>query len=143
MELRIKLLDKNCMPTKGHADDAGIDLRARIPKLISIGQHQTIKIPTGICVDIPKGHMGDVRPRSGLSSQGIVAEIGTIDCGYTGEIVAIITNNSSTPFHINPYDRIGQLVVTPISVVHKIVVVDKLDIESERGENGFGSTGIK
>lgn len=143
MQLKIKLLDNNCMPFKKHIDDAGFDLRANINKLVlSVGQFQTVCIPSGMCVEIPQGYVGHVLPRSSLAKQGVVAEIGTIDTGYTGEVQIIITNNSNVPFHIVKYDRIAQLIVSPIANISALEVVQTLN-ESERSNNGFGSTGVK
>lgn len=140
MELNIVLLDKDCPPFKRYADDAGIDLRARIPKLISISQHSTVTILTGICVEIPKGHMGHICGRSSMNKAGIHCMIGTIDAGYTGEISVCLTNTTDIPFHVNPYDRIAQLIIMPIEVVNKINIVEKLAV-TERADSGFGSTG--
>jgi dUTP pyrophosphatase len=140
IKLDICLLDKNCMPYKKYETDTGMDLKARIPKLISLSQFQTLKIPTGIAVQVPDGYALQVRPRSGLAVQGVVAEIGTIDNSYRGEINVILTNNSVQPLHINPYDRIAQLVVEKV-YIPTINIVDTLE-QTERGDNGFGSTGI-
>lgn len=142
MELDITLLDAQCIPFKKYVSDAGIDLKARIQKLVSISQFSTESIPTGICVDIPAGHVGIVAPRSSMNKIGVSSEIGIIDEGYTGEIIACITNNSSTPYHIQPYDRIAQLLIVPIASVTKINIKETLP-EKERGDAGFGSTGVR
>lgn len=140
VDIKMVLLDKACVPFKAHDNDAGMDVKARIQSLISISQFATVKIPIGICVEIPPGHMGILLPRSSMASSGIVVESPSIDAGYTGEIQAIVTNNSSVPYHINPYDRIAQLVVVPIAQIDKIVFVNELQ-ETDRGGDGFGSTG--
>jgi dUTP pyrophosphatase len=140
MDLKIKLLDVNCAPTRAYTHDAGLDLYARIDELISIGQHQTIKIPTGICVEIPEGKVGLLLPRSSFNVKGLIEPIGTIDAGYRGEISACITNSTDEPYHLNPYDRIAQLVIVPFEQIDDITFVDELS-PSERGEGGFGSSG--
>lgn len=140
MDLKVKLLHEHAVPYKAHADDAGCDLKAKIPKLISLGQFSTTLVPTGVCVEIPRDHVGLLLPRSSMNKAGIGCEVGVIDAGYTGEISVCLTNNTATPYHVNPFDRIAQLVVMPIVPVNKIVFVDKFDT-TERGDAGFGSSG--
>lgn len=140
MNLNVKLLDKQCIPTRAYVGDAGLDLYARIPKLISIGQHTTAKIPTGICVEIPQGYVGLLLPRSSYNVKGLIEPVGTIDSGYRGEISAAITNATDVPYHVNPYDKIAQLVIVPIAQIDSLNFVDELS-KSERGVNGFGSSG--
>lgn len=140
MDLKVKLLDLKCAPTRAYQHDAGIDLYAKIPKLISIGQHQTEKIPVGICVEIPEGCVGLLLPRSSYNVKGLVEPVGTIDAGYRGEISACIVNTTDTPYHVNPYDKIAQLVIMPITQIDNVVFVQELT-PSERGESGFGSSG--
>jgi len=140
MKLNVKVLDTNCVPYKKYKDDAGIDLKARIPKLLSISQFSTETIPTGVCVDIPPGHVGFITPRSNMNKLGVSCELGTIDEGYTGELAVCITNKTNTPYHINPYDRIGQLIIVPFYCVTELNIVDDLP-SKERGDKGFGSTG--
>lgn len=141
VEIKIKLVDENCMPYKKYETDSGMDLRARIPRLISLGQWDTKIIPSGICIELPEGYEAEIKPRSGLSSQGVVAEIGTIDNEYRGEIGIILTNNSSKPYHIEPYERIAQLTIKEI-IKPKLTITNSLT-DTNRGSNGFGSTGRK
>jgi dUTP pyrophosphatase len=140
MDLQIKLLDEKCMPYKKYQNDAGLDLKARISKLISVSQFSTIKIPTGVCVNIPQGYVGLITPRSSMNEIGVSSELGTIDEGYTGELSVCLTNNTSTPYHINPYDRIAQFVLVPVYSVTNLIVTDELPTK-DRGDNGYGSTG--
>jgi len=140
MELKIKVLDQKCLPERKHKGDAGFDLHARIPKVISVGQFSTVEIPSGICVEIPPGYVGDIRPRSSLSKISVVAEIGTIDAGYRGELKILLTNCSGKPYHVQPYERVAQLVIMPLAPIESMVIVSELS-ESERGMNGLGSTG--
>lgn len=140
MNLNIKLLDKNCLPYKKYATDAGVDLKARIPKLVSISQFSTVAIPTGVCIDIPTGHFGLCTPRSSMNKLGVSSEVGTVDEGYTGELIVCVTNKTSTPYHIQPYDRIAQLIIIPCANVTNLIEVGEIP-NKERGNNGYGSTG--
>lgn len=131
--------------TKGFDSDVGIDIQASIDQRISISQFDTVKIPTGIIAKPKPGHFIMIAPRSGLASKGIVAEIGIVDPDYTGEIMVNVTNNSSNPFLIQPYDRIAQLIVLPFACIDLSDIKYAADITvpcSGRGTNGFGSTGI-
>lgn len=141
MKLKMKVLDTNCLPYKKYATDRGIDVRARLKDRISVSQLSTVKIPTGIAIQVPNDYTVFVLPRSGLSSQGISAEIGTID-DFTGEISVNLTNNTNQPFIVQPYDRIAQLVMVKTELIEGFDIVKELD-ETDRGANGFGSTGIK
>lgn len=141
--IKIKKLNGNAtIPTRSHATDAGLDLYASERAWVDEGT----LIRTGIAIDIPPGFEGTVRPRSGLtSSTGLRVQLGTVDSGYIGEIKVIadcITHDDigdqSYPVYIG--DKIAQLVISPIETP-KVEVVDEFDSESERGENGFGSTG--
>ncbi len=138
--MKIKLLDKKCMPYKKYENDAGLDLRARIDDEVRFYPNMRMTITTGICVDIMPGLVGDIRPRSGLVKEfGLVAQYGTIDAGYTGEIAVTLINISTRPATIRPYERIAQLVIHPI-LIPTIQLVDNLGV-TDRGKNGFGSTG--
>lgn len=138
--MKIVLLDKKCEPFKAHPQDAGFDLKARISETIYMHPNMRVTIPTGICIAVPKGYVGDIRPRSGIvKDRGLVAQYGTVDSGYTGEVKVTIINLSTKHQTIEPYERIAQLVVLPIATF-ELEYVDKLD-ETERGNNGFGSTG--
>jgi len=141
MNLKIKLYDLKCALTRAYTKDAGLDCYARIPNRISISQHTTVKIPLGFSVEIPEYHVGDLRPRSGHSAKGITVGYGTIDCGYTGEIYAVVTNTTDAPYIIEPYEKIAQLVIVPIGHIDEIEFVTELE-QTDRGTNGFGSSGL-
>ena len=136
--MKIKLLDPDCMPYKKYSTDAGIDLRASKDAIIHPGD--TLKIGAGIAVEIPSGYVGDIRPRSSISTRGLILPIGTVDAGYAGEIGIILINASNRAQMITRGERIAQLVVTPC-LIEEIEIVDELP-ESERGAQGFGSTGV-
>lgn len=139
VEMKIKLLDPLCLPYKKYESDSGMDLKARIPKLVSLGQHSTLLVPTGVCIQLPEGYEALVRPRSSLNKIGILATLGTIDNEYRGEISIVLVNTTDRPFHINPYDRLAQLVIQQ-SIIPTLHIVNELD-NTERGDGGFGSTG--
>ena len=127
-------------PTYKHESDAGADLRAAESLTISQGEHAAVK--TGTCVAIPSNYYGHIQSRSGLAMKhGIFVLTGTIDSGYRGEIIVILGNFGKEPFTIEEGDRISQLVIMPyMHVCFK--EVDSLE-DSDRGTNGYGSTGVK
>lgn len=138
--MKIKVIDFGYtqLPFRAHANDAGADVHVCIdePDWVIL-PHETVKVPLGIGLVLPDGYAAYVFPRSGLASKGITCELPPIDSGYRGEIHAIVTNCSNEEFVIKNGDRIGQLVITPVVIADFITE----DIE-ERGNNGFGSTGI-
>lgn len=134
--LRIKLLDPECLPFKKHFTDAGYDLKARDSCVICPGD--TIPIPSGVCFEIPPGWEGDIRPRSSSSLKGLHIA-GTVDSDYRGEIKIIVNNSGNDAQYIQRGERIAQMVITPC-LLAELEIVDELD-ETERGDQGFGSTG--
>lgn len=133
--------DDRLTPTKAQPGDAGWDLRnAGRPLFIDPGER--VVIPTGVSVEIPEGMAGFIWPRSGLAvDQGIDVLAGVIDSGYRGEIKVVLINHDSEPVEIYQYDRIAQLVISPI-FAGDAEVVDELG-KSIRNTNGFGSSGVK
>jgi dUTP pyrophosphatase len=144
MKLKIKILDKNIpVPKFAHKGDAGIDLYSSIDCILKPFERKLV--PTGIKIEIPKGYAGFVQPRSGLAiNHGIslVNTPGLIDCGYRGEVKAILINFDPVEnFEIKKGDKICQLVIMKIENTD-IAFKDELE-DSDRGEGGFGSTGLK
>lgn len=138
--MKVKLLDKNCIPKKAHSIDAGFDIKARTEFVIP--PKETVMIPTGVCVEIPVGMVGLLFPRSSISKTPLrmVNSVGVIDAGFTGEIKVPLQNtHHNLMVHVNQYDKIAQLVIVPLADV-SIEIVDELE-NSERGDGGFGSTG--
>lgn len=129
----IKFNDDFKLPERAHYNDAGADVRAM--NSYTIEPHETIKIPLGFGIKLPDGYQSYVCPRSGLSSKGIISQIPPIDSGYTGEIHCILTNTTEQVYIVNKYDKIAQLVITPIILADFVE-----ELGSERGANGFGST---
>ena len=131
------------LPTRATHGDAGLDLHADGTFYIARGK--VTKVRTGIAVEIPYGYVGLVHPRSGLAANHgitVVNTPGTIDAGYRGELVVLLTSlidNGVLGYRINPGDRIAQLVVQRVALP-EVVEVDELS-ESQRGSGGFGSTG--
>jgi dUTP pyrophosphatase len=123
---------------------AGMDVRAAVPEgePIVLAPGQRDMVPTGLSVAIPLGYEIQMRPRSGLAAKhGLTClnSPGTIDSDYRGELKVILINHGAEPFTINRGERIGQMVLAPVT---RIVweEVESLD-ETERGTGGFGSTG--
>ena len=129
------------MPTRAHAHDAGADLRASESCSIGIGQFVTV--PTGVRVAIPKGYVGLLFARSSLCNWGVMLAngVGVIDSGYTGEVKVPLFNASPRVFELPGCARIAQLVIVPCELP-TFKMVDELE-ETERGEGGFGSTGVE
>lgn len=142
-KIKIKKLNVDAtIPTRSHPTDAGLDLYASGDVLVDEGT----LIPTGIAVDIPPGYEGTIRPRSGLTSNTTLrVQLGTVDAGYNGELKVIADcmphvdiGDQSYPVYAG--NKIAQLVISPIETP-EVEVVDEFESESERGANGFGSTG--
>lgn len=132
------------VPEYKHDGDAGADLHAHIDGPLTIQPGESAWVPTGVRLAIPEGHVGLQFPRSGLGcNHGICLANGTgvIDSGYRGEVMAKLLNLGSEPFTVNPGDRICQLVILPYTKA-KFWTVGELG-ESDRGTDGYGSTGVE
>jgi len=119
---------------------AGLDLRADEPVALEPGQR--VLVPTGLALEIPPGHEGQVRPRSGLAARHGVTLLntpGTIDSDYRGEVKVILVNLGQEPVRFERGERIAQLVIAPVARV-TVQVAEALG-ETGRGPGGFGSTG--
>ena len=141
MQIKIKKIGNGKLPEYKTAGSVGADCYARIEKEIVLSENEMMTIPLGFAVEIPEGYEMQIRPRSGLARKNkTVAVLGTIDSGYRGEVGAIIINHSKSIFIIKPNDRIAQAVVCPV-IKAEWCLTDELS-ETERGEGGFGSTGV-
>ena len=143
--LKIKLLTENAVvPTVGSKNAAGLDLYAYIEEGdIIVESFTTVKINTGIAVEIPDGYFGGVYARSGLATkQGLRPSncVGVIDSDYRGEVMVALYNDSDKPRTVVNGDRIAQLIIQPY-LNAEIDIVDELS-ETDRGNGGFGSTGV-
>lgn len=135
--MKIKLDNGAKVPTRAHELDAGYDLYARYSECVPAGG--SALFDTGVHMEIPKGYVGFLKSKSGLNvKSGLLGE-GVIDAGYTGSIVVKLYNHGTVDQYFNPGNKIAQIVLLPI-FTPDLEVVDELT-ETERGENGFGSTG--
>lgn len=156
MKIKLKLLHPDAQtPEYAHLDDAGCDLKS--VEEVVIQPHQRAVIGTGLAIGIPSGYEGQVRSRSGLAAKHgvfVLNSPGTIDSGYQGEIKVILYNSGAEPFNVTKGMKIAQLVFASLGYPssrrspdgwlmydRSFEVVDNLG-ESDRGLDGFGSTGI-
>ncbi len=139
VQIPVKCEDENLLPTKKHATDACWDIHAA--ENVILLPNSRVKIPTGIYLGLPTGWEAQIRPRSGLASDGftILNTPGTIDAGYRGEVKVIAYNTAREQIEILYGQRIAQMCIQRIPAV-QFAVVDELD-STDRGANGFGSTG--
>lgn len=157
-----RLNDSAIIPTKAHPTDSGFDLYASEDVIIEPGE--TKVIPTGIAIELPEGFEAQVRPRSGITAKTkLRIQLGTIDQDYRGEIGVIVDNVSrdywsnaprfldnsyddslrdkAVGYHIRKGDKIAQLVVQALPQF-EAVEIEEFTQDSERGEGGFGSSGV-
>lgn len=143
MEIKIKRLsDTAKIPTRESSCAAGYDLYADIPETITIKPHETMKINTGVAMEIPEGYFGGIAARSGLATKEGLRPAncyGIVDSDYRGQIIVALHNDSDIERVVTPQERIGQIIIQPYLNV-TFCEVDDLT-ETERGSNGFGSTG--
>jgi dUTP pyrophosphatase len=131
------------LPEPASAGSAGADLRAAIAAELVLAPGCRVLVPTGLILEIPPGHEGQVRPRSGLALRHGVTLVntpGTIDSDYRGEVAVLMINLGQEPFTLRRGERIAQLVVAPVSTP-VFVAAEELG-ETARGGGGFGSTGL-
>lgn len=136
--LPIRRLDPHAvLPTRAHADDAGLDLYGLEDATIAPGAGTLLR--TGVAVAVPAGHVGLVCDRSSLARRGLKTAGGVIDAGYRGELGVVVWNISPEPQHVKRGERVAQLLVIPIATPAP-VETNELDA-TVRGAGGFGSTG--
>lgn len=144
MKIKIVNNSENPLPTYETNGSVGLDLRAHLQEPVMLKPLQRALIPTGLHIELPDGYEAQVRPRSGLALKKgltVLNSPGTIDSDYRGEIKIIMINLSNETTIINTGERIAQMIVAKIEKV-QLKEVDELN-ETERGEGGFGHTGIK
>ncbi len=144
IDIKIINTSSHDLPSYQTALSAGMDLRANNPEPIELGPLERAIIPTGIFIELPSGYEAQIRPRSGLAAKkgvSLVNSPGTIDADYRGEIGVILVNLSNDPFTVARGERIAQMVIAKHEQA-RWIEVDQLE-ESERGEKGFGSTGVR
>ena len=126
------------VPLYSHPGDAGADLKASESSIVPA--RGKALVPTGLCIELPEGHVGLIWPRSGLAvKHSIDCGAGVVDAKYRGEIKVLLFNHSDKNFTIEPGDRIAQLLVQKVENIN-FLPVESLG-ETERNEGGFGSTG--
>ncbi len=136
----MKVKFKGNLPVYGNPGDAGADLTSSHQVYLRAGSRATVS--TGTWVEIPKGYVGLIHPRSGLAANygiTVVNSPGTIDSGYRGELKVILINHGSRSVEIEPGQRIAQLVIQKFETA-QFEEINEMS-ETERGEAGFGSTG--
>ena len=144
--IKIKVVNRGHqqLPAYATPQSAGMDLRANLDEPITLRPLERRLIPTGLHIALPEGYEAQVRPRSGLALKHgltVLNTPGTIDADYRGEIGVVLINLSQEDFVVNDGERIAQMVIAR----HEqgdFVVVEELD-ETERGEGGYGHTGVK
>jgi len=132
------------LPAYATEQSAGMDLRANIGEAVVLHPLERRLIPTGLHIALPPGYEAQVRPRSGLALKHGITVLnspGTIDADYRGEIGVLLVNMSSEDFVVNDGERIAQMVIARHEQA-EFVLVDELDA-TERGEGGYGHTGVE
>ena len=144
--LKIKVVNKghHPLPQYATAQSAGMDLRANLSVAVTLRPLERRLIPTGLHIALPAGYEAQVRPRSGLALKKGITVLntpGTIDADYRGEIGVVLINLSQEDFVVEDGERIAQMVIARYEqgVFEPVEVLD----ETERGEGGYGHTGVK
>lgn len=144
--MKVKVINRSGTSLPAYATEfsAGMDVRASIEEPVVLKPLGRAMIHTGLYLEIPAGYEVQVRPRSGLAAKKGVTVLnapGTIDADYRGEVCVILVNLSDQDFTVEDGERIAQLVLAK----HEVIEWDECEelASSERGEGGFGSTGVK
>ena len=134
------------IPRYATSGAAGLDLAACLTTSITLEPGGTARVPTGLQIALPPGHEAQVRPRSGLAARHSVTVLnapGTIDEDYRGEVQVLLINHGPDSFTISHGERIAQLVIAPVTQVEIELINDEAALGgTERGDGGFGSTGV-
>lgn len=144
--MKVNIVNRSRFPLPQYATvhSAGLDLRADLEQALILKPLERSLVSTGLYIELPEGYEAQVRPRSGLAAKhgiSIVNTPGTIDPDYRGEIKVILVNLSDVPFTLEPGERIAQMVIARFEHI-SWNEVETLS-ETERGEGGFGHTGVK
>lgn len=137
MYVNVKLDDGAKMPTKAHEEDAGFDLYTPFEFTVKAGSSAIVE--TGVHMIIPKGWCGLLVSKSGLYTKHDIQTTGLVDSGFTGSIVAKVMNHGMKDYHFEKGEKVSQIVILPVCDV----VLEEVDYlpDTERGSNGFGSSG--
>lgn len=144
--IQVKVLNKGHQPLPAYAtpQSAGMDIRANINEPITLRPMERHLVPTGLHIALPVGFEAQMRPRSGLALKHgltVLNSPGTIDADYRGELMVLLINLGDRDFVINDGERIAQMVIARHETAD-FIAVEMLD-ETERGEGGYGHTGVK
>lgn len=141
----LKLFNTSIAPTRNKETDAGIDLYAIESTFVQVGKTATVR--TGVAINIPEGHVGKIEDRSSMASKGLRTGGGVVDSGYSGEVIIVIhnlNNADASHYHGRGYliergQKIAQLLIYKVETPE----LEETDVlwTSERGSNGFGSSG--
>lgn len=142
-KVSVKRLKSNAkLPTYGSDEAAGADLYACLDGVVTVNPGETVFIPTGLAMEIPKGCAGLIYARSGLACKRGLApanKVGVVDSDYRGEFIVALHNHGNDPQTIMHGDRVAQLLITPV-VTPAFIETDTLS-DTQRADGGFGSTG--
>ena len=144
--IQVKVVNKGHQPLPAYAtpQSAGMDLRANIDEAITLHPMERRLIPTGLHIALPAGFEAQIRPRSGLALKHgltVLNTPGTVDADYRGEVMVMLINLGDKDFVINDGERIAQMIIAKHETAD-FIAVEVLD-ETERGEGGYGHTGVK
>ena len=144
MTIRIINRSDNPLPQYETPQAAGMDIRCFIPEPVTLQPFERHLFPTGLFIELPEGYEAQIRPRSGLALKRgltVLNSPGTIDADYRGEIGIILINLSGEPQTILTGERIAQMVIAPC-IQPQLLQVSQIN-QTDRGEGGFGHSGIK
>lgn len=144
--IQVKLVNKSAHPAPAYqtTGSAGMDIRVNLPAPVTLQPMERKLMPTGLYMALPQGYEAQIRPRSGLAIKRgltLINTPGTIDSDYRGEIMVPLVNLSTEPQIINDGERVAQMIIAKYEQIDW-ETVDDLDT-TERGEGGFGHSGIK
>lgn len=145
-QLKVKVINKSKhkLPAYSTHQSAGMDLRANIDESLTLHPMERKLITTGIYMALPIGYEAQIRPRSGLALKHGITVLntpGTVDADYRGEVMVLLVNLSQEDFIVNDGERIAQMVIAKHEQAD-FVEVTELD-ETDRGDGGYGHTGVK
>ena len=145
-QLKVKVINKSKhkLPEYSTSQSAGMDLRANIDESLTLHPMERKLISTGIYMALPVGYEAQIRPRSGLALKHGITVLntpGTVDADYRGEVMVLLVNLSQEDFIVNDGERIAQMVIAKHEQAD-FVEVTELD-ETDRGDGGYGHTGVK
>lgn len=135
--MKIKIDSGAFIPTRAHDTDAGMDVKS--PVCVTVPARGSVTIDTGVHIELPHNTVGMLKSKSGLNIKHGITSEGVVDEGYTGSVRVKLYNMSDEDYTITRGDKISQLVVMPV-LYEDVEVVSELN-ETDRGDNGFGSTG--